>query len=140
MTDRMTSRLLKGLLIVCGTMCLGLGIIGIFLPLLPTTVFLLLAAACCARSSERFHRRLVEHPWLGPSIQQSRGMTARQKAVSIGVLWLSLAVTMVWAADALWRRLPLVAIGAGVTVHVARLPAFKPAATLGEVPAAPHPI
>jgi uncharacterized protein len=134
----MTSRLMKGLLIACGTICVGLGILGIFLPLMPTTVFLLLAAACYARSSERFHRRLVEHPWLGPYIQQSRGMTARQKAVSIGVLWLSLSVTMVWAADALWLRLLLAAIGLGVTVHVARLPAFRPG-PLGQVPAAPDP-
>ena len=123
----MTSRLMKGLLIVCGTICVGLGILGIFLPLMPTTVFLLLAAACYARSSERFHRRLVEHPWLGPYIQQSRGMTARQKAVSVTVLWVSLIVTMVWAAHAVWLRLLLVAIGVGVTVHVARLPAFRSA-------------
>jgi uncharacterized protein len=124
----MTSRLMKALLIVCGTICVGLGILGIFLPLMPTTVFLLLAAACYARSSERFHRRLVEHPWLGPYIRQSRGMTTRQKAVSIGVLWLSLLATMYWTAHAPWLRLLLVVIGLGVTAHVARLPAFQPSA------------
>jgi uncharacterized protein len=123
----MTSRLMKGLLIVCGTICVGLGILGIFLPLMPTTVFLLLAAACYARSSERFHRRLVEHPWLGPYIQQSRGMTTRQKAVSITVLWLSLIVSMIWTADLVWLRFLLIAVGVGVTLHVARLPAFRPA-------------
>lgn len=126
---------MKALLIVCGTIFVGLGIIGIFLPLMPTTVFLLLAAACYARSSDRFHRRLVEHPWLGPYIRQSRGMTARQKAVSISVLWISLAVTMVWTAHALWLRLLLAAIGIGVTLHVARLPAFRPDLPLaGAVP------
>lgn len=123
----MTSRLMKGLLIVSGTICVGLGILGIFLPLMPTTVFLLLAAACYARSSERFHRRLVEHPWLGPYIQQSRGMTVRQKTVSIAVLWASLIVSMIWTADIFWLRFLLIAIGAGVTLHVARLPAFRPA-------------
>jgi uncharacterized protein len=126
----MTARLMKGLLVVCGTICVGLGILGIFLPLMPTTVFLLLAAACYARSSERFHRRLVEHPWLGPYIQQSRGMTGRQKAVSITVLWLSLIVTMYWTAHTPWLRLVLVAIGTGVTIHVARLPAFRPSPAL----------
>jgi uncharacterized protein len=123
----MTSRLMKALLVVCGTICVGLGILGIFLPLMPTTVFLLLAAACYARSSERFHRRLVEHPWLGPYIQQNRGMTTRQKAVSITVLWLSLTVSMIWTAHLVWLRLLLVAVGIGVTLHVARLPAFRPA-------------
>lgn len=135
----MTSRLMKALLVTCGTICVGLGIVGIFLPLMPTTVFLLLAAACYARSSERFHRRLVEHPWLGPYVQQNRGMTGRQKAVSIGVLWLSLIVTMIWAAGAIWLRLFLVAVGVGVTVHVARIPAFNPAATLDGASTTPDP-
>jgi uncharacterized membrane protein YbaN (DUF454 family) len=122
----MTSGLMKGLLIVCGTICVGLGIVGIFLPLMPTTVFLLLAAACYARSSERFHRRLVEHPWLGVYLQQRNGMTGRQKATVVGVLWLSLGMTMYWTAEAVWLRLLLLAIGIGVTIHVSRLPGFRP--------------
>lgn len=128
----MTSGLMNALLIACGTLCVGLGILGIFLPLMPTTVFLLLAAACYARSSERFHRRLVEHPWLGPYIRQSRGMTTRQKAMSVTVLWLSLIATMVWTADAWWLRLLLVAIGAGVTAHIVRIPAFHAGLATGE--------
>ena len=120
----MTSRLMRGMLIVCGTMFVGLGILGIFLPLMPTTVFLLLAAACYARSSERFHRRLVEHPWLGPYIRQRHGMSAGQKAITLTILWVSLTATMIWSARSPWLRLLLIAIGAGVTLHVARLPAF----------------
>jgi hypothetical protein len=122
----MASALFKALLIACGTLCVGLGILGIFLPLMPTTVFLLLAAACYARSSDRFHRRLVEHPWLGPYVRQRRGMTARQKATAVTVLWISLGVTMIWSARAPWLRVLLVLIGAAVTVHVVRLPAFRP--------------
>jgi len=122
----MTTSLMKALLIACGTLCVGLGILGIFLPLMPTTVFLLLAAACYARSSERFHRRLVEHPWLGPYIRQRHGMTPRQKAVTLVILWLSLGATMFWTAEATWLRVLLAAIGLGVTLHVARLPAFQP--------------
>ena len=120
----MSGRLMKVLLIACGTLCVALGVIGIFLPLMPTTVFLLLAAACYARSSERFHRRLVEHPWLGPYIRQRHGMSARQKAITLTVLWLSLAVTMIWSVRSPWLRLLLIGIGAGVTLHVVRLPAF----------------
>ena len=120
----MRTGFMKALLVACGTLCVVLGVVGIFLPLMPTTVFLLLAAACYARSSERFHRKLVEHPWLGSYIRQRHGMTVRQKIVTLMLLWVTLAVTMIWTAEALWLRVLLVAIGAGVTLHVARLPVF----------------
>lgn len=129
---------MKALLVVCGTICVGLGILGIFLPLMPTTVFLLLAAACYSRSSERFHRRLVEHRWLGAYIRQSRGMTPRQKAVTLALLWVTLGTTMIWTARAPWLRLLLVAVGVGVTLHVARLPVFQPAAGLKADPLRPE--
>jgi uncharacterized membrane protein YbaN (DUF454 family) len=121
----MTSRLMKGLLFACGTLCVGLGILGMFLPLMPTTVFLLLAAACYARSSERFHRRLVEHPWLGPYIRQRNGLSPRQKTTILAVLWISLTATMYWTAQAAWIRALLVLVGVGVTLHVARLPSIQ---------------
>jgi uncharacterized membrane protein YbaN (DUF454 family) len=134
----MTTRLMKALLVACGTLCVGLGILGIFLPLMPTTVFLLLAAACYARSSERFHRRLVEHPWLGPYIRQRNGMTSRQKALTLAVLWLSLGATMIWTARAPWLRALLIAIGVGVTLHVSRLPSFEPVSGLKADPLGPE--
>lgn len=126
----MTTGLMKALLIACGTLCVVLGVIGIFLPLMPTTVFLLLAAACYARSSERFHRRLVEHPWLGSYIRQRHGMTVRQKIITLALLWLTLGATMIWTVEALWLHLLLIGIGLGVTLHVVRLPVFRPAPML----------
>jgi uncharacterized membrane protein YbaN (DUF454 family) len=121
----MTARLMKAALFACGTLCVVLGVIGIFLPIMPTTVFLLLAAACYARSSERFHRKLVENRWLGPYLQQQRGLTLRQKATILGVLWVGLGATMIWTTQSVWLRLILAAIGIGVTLHVVRLPAFR---------------
>jgi uncharacterized membrane protein YbaN (DUF454 family) len=135
----MTSRFMQALLIASGTVCVGLGVVGVFLPLMPTTVFLLLAAACYARSSERFHRRLVEHRWLGAYLRQSRGMTRRQKIVTVALLWASLGATMIWTAHAFWLRLLLVAIGGGVTLHVARLPAFRQVSPLDAEPSGPGP-
>jgi uncharacterized protein len=119
-----TSRLMRGVLVACGTLFVGLGILGIFLPLMPTTVFLLMAAACYARSSERFHRRLVEHPVLGPYVRHNRGLTGRQKTYILIALWLSLGLTMFFTARAGWMRALLVLVGVGVTLHVARIPAL----------------
>jgi len=120
----MTSGIMKAVLFVCGTLCVALGVIGIFLPLMPTTVFLLLAAACYARSSDRFHQKLVQHPWLGPYLQR-RGLTVRQKATILAVLWVGLITTSVWTVQVLWLRILLGVIGLSVTLHVVRLPALR---------------
>lgn len=129
----MTSLLMKGLLVVSGSLFVALGVLGIFLPLLPTTVFLLLAAACYARSSDRFYQRLITNRWLGSYIRnhrEGRGMRRRDKVVTLALLWIGIGATMVWTADATWLRLVLLAIAVSVTVHVVRLPAFS----LGPVP------
>jgi uncharacterized membrane protein YbaN (DUF454 family) len=130
----MTSRLMKALLATAGSISVALGVLGIFLPLLPTTVFLLLAAACYARSSERFHRRLVTNRWLSPYLRAGRaggGMSRGQKALTLVLLWMSLGITAMWATEAWWVRGLLGAVGIGVTLHMARLPALR----MGPVPA-----
>lgn len=124
----MTSGLMRLLLMAGGTLCVVLGVIGIFLPLMPTTVFLLLAAACYARSSERFYLRLVNNRWLGGYVRRGRagrGMRRRDKVVTLALLWLSIGATMIWTAESLWLRLVLLGIAVGVTVHVARIPVFR---------------
>ena len=130
----MSARIWKALLIVCGTLCVALGVLGIFLPLMPTTVFLLLAAACYARSSERFYQRLVNHRLLGHYIRSSRegrGMRRRDKTITLVLLWASIGATTIWSVDATWLRVLLLGTAFGVTVHVAKLPAFRPAADPG---------
>jgi hypothetical protein len=126
----MPSGLMRGLLLAGGTLSVALGVVGIFLPLMPTTVFLLLAAACYARSSDRFYQRLVGHPVLGVYITsgRGRGMPRRAKIVTLVLLWASIGATIAWSVRAWWLRLLLLAIAVGVTIHVARLPALRPAA------------
>lgn len=124
----MTTGVMKALLVACGTLCVVLGVLGIFLPLLPTTVFLLMAAACYARSSERFYQKLVGSRWLGSYIRnhrEGRGMRRRDKAITLVMLWAGIGATMIWTAESLWLRVLLLAIAAGVTAHVVRLPAFR---------------
>lgn len=122
---------MKFVLVVCGSISVGLGVIGIFVPLMPTTVFLLLAAACYARSSERFYRRLVGSRWLGSYIRNSRegrGMTRREKTTTLLLLWAGLGVSIVVSVHAWWLRALLVCIGIAVTVHVARIKLAVPSA------------
>ena len=125
----MSGRLWKLLLIACGTLCVALGVIGIFLPIMPTTVFLLMAAACYARSSERFYQRLLNQRFLGSYIRnhrEGRGMKRRDKTVTLVLLWIGIGATIVFSVNALWGRLVLLGIATAVTVHVAKIPAFRP--------------
>ena len=93
------------LLLTIGWVSVLLGVIGIFLPVLPTTPFLLLAAACFMRSSARFYHWLVGHPQLGPWIHaylDGQGIPLRGKVYAIGLMWLSIGlscylVPMIWA-------------------------------------------
>ena len=124
----MTSRLIKALLVTLGTLSVGLGVLGIVLPLLPTTVFLLLAAACYARSSDRFYQWLMNHRWLGRYIRnhyEGRGMSRRDKVVTLIALWAGIGATAIWSVESLWVRLVLVGIALAVTMHVARLKVFE---------------
>ncbi len=120
---------LKYLLIVCGFLFVGLGFLGAFLPLLPTTPFLLLAAACFARSSERFHTWLLNNRLTGEYIRnyrQNGGMRPRHKVVSIVTLWLAIGYTVLFAVQAWWLQGLLLAIACGVTFHLLRLKSVQP--------------
>lgn len=115
----------RWLLIAAGSLSILLGLLGIFLPLLPTTPLLLLAAWCFARSSDRFYQALLDNRWLGPYIRnyrEGRGMPVRAKIVTLVMLWLAIGFAAGFVAPALWSRLLLLAIAAGVTIFVLRLP------------------
>lgn len=102
---RRAGRLTRPLLVLAGLVSTGVGIVGIALPVLPTTPFLLLAAWCFARSSERLHRWLVTHRRFGVYIVgfvYGGGIPRRAKLTAIAVLWASISVScvvIVWRLD-----------------------------------------
>ncbi|MHB1323963.1 MAG: YbaN family protein [Coriobacteriia bacterium] len=117
--------LLRHVLLALGWVFLGLGVIGAALPVLPTTPFLLLAAACFMRSSERLHRWLVDHPRYGHHIRdylEGKGLRARTKVVAISMLWASILTSVFLFVPYLAADLLLVAIAAAVTAYLLRLP------------------
>ncbi|MFA5515037.1 MAG: YbaN family protein [Desulfuromonadales bacterium] len=115
----------SGLLIGAGWLCIGLAIAGIFLPLLPTVPLLLLATACFARSSPRWHAWLLDHPRLGPLVAdylEGNGIPLRAKIMAITLLWLSISLSLYLAVPPNWVRLVLLSVAAGVTLYLLRLP------------------
>jgi uncharacterized membrane protein YbaN (DUF454 family) len=116
-------------LVVIGTVALALGVIGIVVPVLPTTPFLLLAAACYARSSERLHRWLMNNRYLGEPIRDYRDRRAVKQHVKIYalvVLWAGIGLSIV-AIGGFWLTLALGGIALAVTAHILRLGTIKAA-------------
>lgn len=115
---------LKRLLVAAGVLAVALGVVGAFIPLLPTTPFLLLAAACFVRSSERHYRWLVDHPRLGPLIRnyrEHRATTMRVRVVTLALLWASIGYAALAVVEGWAPRAVLLAVAVGVTVHVLSL-------------------
>jgi hypothetical protein len=118
----------KILLIIAGTFFTVLGVIGIVMPLLPTTPFLLLAAACYTRSSERLYRWLINNKYLGTFIRNyrsGRGISIKMKAMSIFVLWATIIYSAFWVADDIWLRIILFLVASGVTIHLVKIKTMR---------------
>jgi len=122
-------RIVRYLLLVAGTISLTLGAVGIFLPILPTTPFLLLSAACYLRSSERMHKWLMDNRWFGEYIknyQAGRGIPIKTKIIAISTMWIAILYSTFFVVDEiLVAQIALLVIAAGVSVHLIRLPTFK---------------
>jgi uncharacterized membrane protein YbaN (DUF454 family) len=119
------NKIIKGFFFICGTFFVGLGIIGIVLPILPTVPFLLLATFCYARSSKRLHSWLLENRWLGKYIkdyQQGKRMEIKAKIFAISFLWISMLFTaFVVFNNNIIIQIILISIATGVTLHLLSL-------------------
>ena len=126
--SRPTSRLhaspaVRWLLWILGSIALLLGLLGVFLPVLPTTPFILLAAACFLRSSPRMHARLMAHPRLGPFLEQWRRersipRAAKRRAYVLVSACFALSIALV---DVTAVRIGLALLGLGLLVFLSRL-------------------
>ncbi|WP_337833282.1 YbaN family protein [Geoanaerobacter pelophilus] len=115
-------------LVCAGIASTALGIIGIFLPLIPTVPLLLLAAACFARSSEKFHQWLLEHDRLGPLIKgyvDGSGIPIRAKITAISMVWVTIPISAFLVIKATWLRVLLIAIAIGITSYLIYLPSRR---------------
>ncbi|MFC2019577.1 YbaN family protein [Chloroflexota bacterium] len=117
------------LLITAGTFFMGLGIVGIFVPILPTTPFLLLAAACYARSSQRFYDWLLNNRWFGSYLKnylQGKGVPLMVKVITIGLLWVTIGCSIVFAVELLAVKVVLLLVAVGVSIHILSRRTFRP--------------
>ena len=116
----------KILFIVLGFLSLLLGVVGIFLPVLPTTPLVLFAAFCFAKSNQRLEAWLLRNRLFGPFIENYRtkkGISVRHKVGTLVFLWVGLIISMLVVKNG-WIILLLFAIGAGVSTHVLMLKHF----------------
>jgi uncharacterized membrane protein YbaN (DUF454 family) len=107
--------------VALGSIALGLGVLGIFLPVLPTTPFLLLAAALYCKGSPRLYRWLLESKHLGPYIRnfrEQRAIPLRVKVISISMMWATIVLSAFLAVNVWWLRVLLFAVAAAVTWHI----------------------
>lgn len=112
---------MKYILIILGSICLALGVIGIFLPLLPTTPFLLLSAALYVRSSEQLYQWLIHQKYLGTYIRnyrEHRAIPLRAKIISIMMIWITLTYCAITISETIWIKALFILLAIGITCHI----------------------
>ena len=110
----------RALLKIGACVCIGLGVIGAFLPILPTTPFLILATVLSYNSSPKIRRWLLEHPLFGDTIQdylENRSITTTALRRALVTLWLCLLVT-IWLVSEIWVGIILLVLGGLVTLYL----------------------
>jgi len=119
------SPVVRALLLVAGILSLALGIAGIFLPVLPTTPLVILAAACFARSHRPFHEWLLAHRHFGPTLREwreHRSIPYRTKLTAIAMMATAMSASIVFFIEPFWLEVLLAAVGVGLAVWMYRLP------------------
>ena len=119
---------MKFLFAFLGSVSLALGIMGVFLPVLPTTPFLLLSATLYMRSSQRLYDWLMSHKYLGAYIRNFRehkALPLRVKIVSVTMVWATLLYCAFFVAKEWWMSAVFIVIATGVSVHIISFKTLK---------------
>ncbi len=114
-------KIIKYLILLGGFISLILGIIGIVIPILPTTPFLLLASASFAKSSKRFDRWLLNNKILGAYIKnyrEGKGLPIKIKIITLSLLWITISISMLFLLELLWVLILLICIAIAVSIHI----------------------
>lgn len=107
--------------LISGFLLVAIGVIGIFLPVLPTTIFLILASACFVKSSPKANEWLRNHKVLGMYVknyQDKSGLTLRAKIINIIFLWIMILLSAFYLTNEFYIKIILIAIAIGVTIHL----------------------
>lgn len=115
------SQVVKSFYLISGFLLVTIGVIGIFLPVLPTTIFLILASACFIKSSPQANEWLRNHKILGMYIknyQDKSGLTLKSKIINITLLWLMISASAILFTELWYIKLLLFLIAIGVTIHL----------------------
>ena len=119
---------MKTICIILGTISLGLGILGIFLPLLPTTPFLLLTAALYFKGSPRLYQWLLNHESFGTymrNFRENKAIPLRAKIISLLLMWGTMLYCIFFLIPLVWVKILLFLIAAGVTYHILSFKTLK---------------
>ncbi len=116
--------ILKYLLIIIGLLFVGIGVIGIIVPGLPTTIFLIIAAGCFARSSPCLHAWLMSHPWFGSTLyhwQESKSIPRKAKIIALIMMGVA-AIYTCFVIESITVRIFIVSLMIIPVIFVYRLP------------------
>lgn len=114
----------KYFLIALGWFFVAMGIIGIFVPIWPTTIFFIFAAWCFAKSSEKFYNWLINHPRFGKFIRnyrEHRGMPLKAKIIAVTMVVVAIGSSVIFFTQTMWIRILLVGIALGVSGYILSL-------------------
>jgi len=128
MTDSRRSKFRRGLYFVGGTVFLVLGGVGIILPILPTTPFLLLSLACYYQSSQRMHHWMLTNKWFGSYLRnyvEGKGLSLKAKLFTISLLWILIVYSAFFVMKIIIVQIVLFIIAIGVSIHLIKLPTFR---------------